>query len=148
MRTVIALSHSGGKGKTGTLRELASLLLEEYPNHTAIFPKPIVIPLSGDFRLIIEINGKIIGIESQGDPKTDLKNRLIELADNFKCDIIFCTSRTRGETVHSVDHLFHTREFKTIWTSTYQIEGEENQLLVNKLKAKHLIELIQKLSLI
>ena len=146
MKTIIAIWNIADKGKTATIREFAKLLITTYPNYRLIFPIPIVIPTTGDFRLIIEINGKIIGIESQGDPKTNLKNRLLELSDNFNCDIILCSTRTKGDTIEAVDNLFNNRGFQTIWTSTYQMATNHN--LVNQAKAKHLLDLLQLLNLI
>lgn len=148
MRTVIAIWNSADKGKTETLRELAKLFICNFPNINPIHPIPFFVPNEGDFRCIFEINGKIIGIESQGDPKTNLENRLIEIVDLYNCTTIFCTSRTRGETVRAVDNLFYTKKFRTIWTSTYQIEGKDNQTLANKSKAKHLLDLIENLEII
>ncbi len=148
MKTVLAILHSGDKGKTETLREFANLLIYTYPSFRPIFPIPTTVSATGDFRLVVEINGKIIGIESQGDPKTNLQNRLIDLADTFHCEIILCSSRTRGDTVSAVDNLSHTRGFQTIWTSTYQIANTANHNIVNRLKAKHLLDLLQGLTLI
>jgi len=148
MKTVLAIWHSGDKGKTETLREFANLLISTYPTFRPIYPIPTAVSATDDFRLVVEINGIIIGIESQGDPNTNLQNRLIDLADNFHCEIILCCSRTRGETVIAVDNLFHTRSFQTIWTSTYQIADKANHNLVNRLKAKHLLDLLQGLTLI
>jgi hypothetical protein len=148
MKTILSIWNSGNKGKTETLREFANLLLLTYPRRRIIFSADSIVPDTGDFRLVVEINGKIIGIESQGDPKTELQNRLIELADVFKCKLILCSTRTRGETVAAVDHLFDTRNFQTLWTSTYQIANARQHDLVNELKAKHLLDLLQSLSLI
>ena len=148
MKTILSIWHIGDKGKTETLRELGNLLLLTYPSFRPIFPTVEVVPATGDFRLVIEVNGKIIGVESQGDPNTNLHNRLIDLADKFKCEIIICSSRTRGDTVLAVDNLYHTRNFQTIWTSTYQIGDNTKHTLVNQLKAKHILDLIQSLGLI
>lgn len=145
-RTILSIWNRGSKGKTATLREFGILLLRTYPIHTPIIP--VSIPLDRDFRLVVEINGIIIGVESQGDPNTGLRERLLDLCDNYNCDIIVCASRTRGETVHAVDNLFHTRDFQTIWTSTYQIANEEQHELVNRLKSEHILELLQSLNLI
>jgi hypothetical protein len=65
MKSILAIWHVAQKGKTATLRELANLLLVSYPTHIPIFPIPILIPAAGDFRLVVEINEKMIGIESQ-----------------------------------------------------------------------------------
>jgi len=117
-----------------------------YPTFRAISPIPALVHPTHDFRLIIEIKGKIIGIESQGDPKTNLKGRLEELVTKYNCDLIFCTSRTRGETVWAVENVVNAFGYDPIWTSTYQTTGSHS--LVNDLKAKHIIDLVQNLSLI
>jgi len=146
MKTVIAIWHSANKGKTETLRNLANLLIATYPTYRLVFQNPSPLPARGDFRLVVQIKGKIIGIESQGDPGTNLENRLMDLANNSKCDIIFCTTRTKGETVDAVHYLASKKGFQTIWTSTYQIDA--NQKLVNQIKAEHLLNLIRQLKLI
>lgn len=144
MKLIIALWHTENRGKTSTLRELANLILREYENiFIPIFPIPVFIPTEGDLRLIIEVNGKIIGIDSEGDPYTDLNSRLIELTDTYNCDIIFCCTRTKGETVNAVENLWKKREFNVIWTSTYQTE--DNHDFFNRTKALHLLDLVQSL---
>lgn len=148
MSTVLAIWHTGGKGKTQSIREFANLLLTTYSSYTPIYPLPTIVPTSGDFRLVVEINGIVVGIESQGDPHTNLQNRLLDLVDNYKCELIICSCRTRGETVNAVDNLHHNRGFQTIWTSTYQIAGTLQQAIVNSSKAKHILDLIQTLGLI
>jgi hypothetical protein len=147
-RTIIAVWHTADMGKTETLRAFANLLLNTFPLIESIRPVPAFVPPSGDFILVVRINGVVIGITSQGDPGTDLENRLINLADNRECDIILCSTRTRGETVTAVDRVARSRNYRTIWTSTYQIEGRDNQPIVNNLKAAHLLDLIQTLGLL
>lgn len=155
-QTIIALSHSGNKGKTETLRKLAELLLDSkdfdkvevlynsYKNDYQIEPK-------WDFRIIFKIYiGKmtfIVVIETQGDPKTNLQERLIQIQDAFHPDIIYCSTRTRGETVWAVDHLWKNFNYETIWTTTYQIVGEKRQAVVNDLKAHQLLQLARSLEL-
>lgn len=146
-KTILAVWNAGSKGKTETLREFANRLIATYP-HTPIFPIPLIIPVNIDFRLVVEIGGIIVGVESQGDPNTNLEMRLLELTDVFNCDIILCTTRTRGETVHAVDNVADSRGYQTIWTSTYQIENAGVHNLVNNLKGQHILELLQRLSLI
>ena len=146
MKTILAIWNSGGKGKTGTVREIAQNLMRIHPTFRPIYPKPATVHPKYDFRLIIEINGKIIGLESQGDPNTNLQDRLEELVNEYNCDIIYCTTRTRGETVKAVHNVASNYGYEKIWTSTY--ETTANHLLVNDLKAKHIIELTQKLGLI
>lgn len=148
LKTILAVWNSGEKGKTESLRQLANVLLSTYPDYKPIFPIPVIVPTLHDFRLIVEIDGVVIGIESQGDPKTNLQNRLIDLVTQFNCDIIFCTCRTRGETVAAVENIHNTYGFQTIWTSTYQIADRRQHASVNQLKGKHILELVQNLGLI
>lgn len=147
--TIIAIWHTADMGKTETIRAFANLLINNFQDDlVSIRPDPAFVPPSGDFILVVRINGVVIGITSEGDPGTGLENRLINLADNRECDIILCATRTRGETVTAVDQVASTRNYRTIWTSTYQIEGEDDQQLVNNLKAEHLLDLIQRLGLL
>ncbi|TDE43193.1 hypothetical protein E0I26_11305 [Flavobacterium rhamnosiphilum] len=97
-------------------------------------------------QLILEISGKVIALESQGDPKTNLVQRLDDIVVKYKPDLIICSTRTRGETVHAVDNTANKYGFDTIWTSTYQIA--HSQSLVNSIKSEHLLDLIVKLGLI
>jgi len=148
MNTIITVWNSGDKGKSETLRELANLVLTNYPSYKSIFPKVAAPIVSGDFRLVLEINGIIVGIESEGDPKTNLEKRLFELVDKFNCSLIFCSTRTKGETVWAVENLANAKGFQKIWTSTYQIKDKNTHKQVNKLKAKHILELTQDLNLL
>ena len=144
-KAIIAIWHIANKGKTETLREVANLMLQSYPNHVPIFPIPFTVPQSGDFRLVMSINGKVVAIESQGDPHTDLNGRLLELANNFRAELIFCYENQRRYSSRS-QNLRMTQGFETIWTSTYQTDMSHS--LVNRMKAKHIIELACGLSLL
>jgi hypothetical protein len=148
MKTIVAIWNAGNRGKSQTLREFAIFLLINYPGHREIYPIPKSVPLTGDFRLVVDINGIIVGIESQGDPGTGLEKRLFELADKFKCDLILCSTRTKGETVYAVENLESTKGFQIIWTSTYQIVDENQQNIVNQIKAKHILDLLKNLKLL
>lgn len=144
-KTIVAVWNSSNKGKTETLRQFAIQLLQTYPNHILIAGNA-TIPLKGDFRLVVEINGIIVGIESQGDPGTNLQTRLIRLVTQYNCDIILCTTRTRGDTVHAVEHIHNNYGYESIWTSTYQISNKSLFANANATKARHLIDLLQNLN--
>jgi hypothetical protein len=148
MKTVLAIWHLGDKGKTETIRAFANHLLSTYSTFRPVLPIPAFIPIKGDFRLVVEIDGKIVGIESQGDPTTNLKARLQDLADSFNCEIIICSSRTKGDTIRAINNLRDTRGYQIIWTSTYEIVNKGYHNFVNQLNGKQLLELLQGLSLI
>ena len=122
-------------------------MLTSYPAYTVVRGS-VVIPTVGDFDLIVDINGKKIGIESMGDPNTNLQERLLELVDKHNCDVIICSTRTKGETVYAVDYLYNNRNFETIWTSTYRIASSASQIIANKIKGKNILTLLQALSVI
>jgi len=145
MNTIISIWNSGSKGKSTTILNLANLLLSILPNRVIYCSKNIH-ALTTDFRLIIEINHKTIALESQGDPKTNLEKRLDDIVTKYKPDLIICSTRTRGETVHAVENIANKYFFDIIWTSTYQITYSHN--IANIAKADHLLDLIKKLGLI
>lgn len=146
MKTILAIWNSGQKGKSETVRSLANLLINNYPKNRIVFSDPTNINSNTDFRLIIEINGKVIGLESQGDPNTGLQKRLEDLAEKHKCDLIFCTARTRGETIHAINNVAKSNHYDIIWTSTYQSGG--NHGIMNNIKAEHLLDLVRQLNII
>jgi len=143
----LAVWHSENKGKTESVRQFAIELLRAYPGFTPIIPIPSVIPAVNDFRLIVGINSKIVGIESLGDPKTELRRRLEELAITHNCDLIICTCRTRGETVAAVNNL-RSHGYEIIWTSTYDLNGSAQQTTANATKGRHILNLVQSLTII
>lgn len=149
-KTIVALYQAGGKGKSETIREFAKELLVAYPAYKPVWPigSAFKVPVSTDFRMVVSIGGKIIGVESKGDPNTDLDKRLLELSDKFACDVIICATRTKGDTVHAVDFLCSTRGYQTIWTSPYQIANPTSHSFVNNLKAKQILAMLHGLGIV
>lgn len=143
MKTILAIWNSGEKGKSSSILELAKVMLAKLPkNYSPIFSSKDVSNLSIDFRLIIEINGKIVALESQGDPGTELEKRLNEIVKKYKPDLIICSTRTKGETIWAVNNVAEKHSYDKIWTSTY--ETSNNHLRMNQLKGEHLFDLILK----
>jgi len=145
MKTILAVKNPGRKGKSSTILELANLM-QTFPGCEIIFSSKTTISLTIDFRLIIKIKDKIIAFESQGDPGTHLEARLENIVKQYSPDIIFCTCRTRGETVAAISNIAHSYTYDIIWTSTYEATHSHN--IANRLKAEHLQDLVVKLGLI
>ncbi|SDT37262.1 hypothetical protein SAMN05216490_3252 [Mucilaginibacter mallensis] len=145
MKTIVAIWNKAGKGKTDTIKEFTKLLLESFPSELPINTKTI--KSKGDFCMIVEINGKKIGIESKGDPGTGLYERLSNLISH-NCDLIICSTRTSGETANSVIDLGKTNHYQIIWSSTYEIEDTTQHSKMNYLKGKHLLDLILSLNIL
>jgi hypothetical protein len=148
MKAILVVWNKAGKGKTESIREFVKLLLNTYPGFTAIYPTLIKIDPKGDFLIVVKVNGKVIGIVSQGDPGTGLGDKLLKLVKVNNCDIIICSTRTSGETVNSVLDVARKNKYEVIWTSTYEIEGQIQQTFVNNLKGKHMLDLLQSLGII
>lgn len=83
-----------------------------------------------------------IGIESKGDPNTQLKERLFELKESG-CNIIICATRTKGDTVQAVRDLYS--DYRVVWLSNYSTYNADNEWLemLNNLQAQHLLELFE-----
>jgi hypothetical protein len=143
MKTIIALWHFADRGKTSTLIELKNLLLAEINKDEDIQVNEIS-NNGKDITLIVKLYGKIIGIESQGDPNTYLKTRLEDLLVKNQIDYLFCATRTKGTTVEDVLH-FKSEDVSIVWDSTYQTYDENKFDFFNKLKAKHLFDLFKSL---
>jgi|ERR1035437_6533829 GTPase SAR1 family protein len=116
-KQVLGLYGTANAGKSTTLRKLYELLTKAYPAAHI----EIIHPVRVDFTVIIEIDGVLIGIESQGDPGSRLAES-IELFKKRGCVIIVCTTRTRGSTVVIVEAL--QPEFTITWH--HKIAGEDD----------------------
>jgi hypothetical protein len=143
MKTILAIRNSSEKGKSSSILELAKVMLAKLPkNYTPIFSSKDINNLSIDFRLVLEINGKIVALESQGDPRTELEKRLNDIVKKYNPDLIICSTRTKGETIWAVNNVAEKYSYDKIWTSTY--ETSNNHQLINQLKGEHLFDLILK----
>ena len=146
-KTILVVRASGGRGKTNTLRAAANYLLSSNRNYTLIDGSASGVPPKGDFRIVVRINQKIVAVESQGDPHTQLRDRLEELVQKFKADIILCSTRTKGDTVDAVNAIKNNFGFEIITTSTYQVSRHQ-QDIANTLKGRHIINLLQDLDIL
>lgn len=145
MNTILAVKGGAGQGKTNSVRAFANLVLFTFPNLVPVHPVPAVVPATGDFRLVVEINGVRLGVESQGDPNTGLATRLLDLVTNLRCTVIICTCRTRGDTEQAIVQLAINHAFQNIWTAPYWIRDRMLHPVVNEVKGRHILDLLQTL---
>ena len=148
MNTIVGVWNNENRGKTETLRALANIIDTTFPNSIIFCSAENGIPIKGDFRIVFKIIDAYLGIETGGDPGINLLDNLYQLADVFHCSIIICATRTNGNNTEAVDVFANTRDFQTIWTSTYQTPDPNNHERLNLLKANHIWDLIQRLDLI
>ena len=150
-KTLLVVWNAANRGKTETLKKFVELILEQY------FSKVSTLSYNkaannNDFEMLLTIDDNKIGIVSEGDPGTGLKKKLNKL-DEDNCNIIICTSRTRGGTVDDVENLSKTKKYKILWSETYQEDGamKHNDEVINDtnlFKAKHLLLRLQNENLI
>lgn len=132
MAHIFALQGAGSCGKSSTLIELLSCIKGKYP--TAMVQSSH--GGTRDIKTIISpINGWIIGIESQGDPRSRLLQSLTDFA-NAKCDIIFCACRTSGMTVQWINAMQPQYNVQFI----QQRRTQTGQQAANTAMANHLMQ--------
>ncbi len=90
---LIALRGVGNSGKTQTLRQLYNHLQSKKYNIEQVFFDNLRLDGKGDFGVLIQINGVMVGLTSIGDTYYDVSKNLIRFADN-KAAICICACRT------------------------------------------------------
>jgi hypothetical protein len=142
-KVILANWGHAQQGKSDTLKRVAQKILTQFKNAVA---NPTTVNFNTDITLIITINNVTIGIESVGDPNSRLPESLTYFADK-KCNIILCSTRTSGETVHIVNKIADAHQYDVIWVTNYRSENKNHQEL-NDLSANHIVDLIQRLMLV
>ncbi len=110
MKKIYALKGIAETGKSETIKTFYNKLKAKHTNleisdrYTPIY--------GGDISVVVEINGKIIAIESQGDPNSRILDSLPKFVA-IPADIIICATRTRGATVDVVKQ--QQENYEIIW---------------------------------
>ena len=99
-----------------------------------------VIHDDGDITATIEVNGTVVGIESQGDPNSRMFKTLPELVVRG-CEIIVCACRTSGATKKIVSSL-KKEGFDIIWTSNPHNKNLSKEL--NSMWANLVVDIIER----
>lgn len=94
---IVAVAGVYDCGKTTTLRMVRDKLINDLGGKIAGGFNG-----GGDIKLVIDIKGFKIGIETQGDPGGRLKASLEEFA-SIHCEIIICACRSYGKTKKTVE---------------------------------------------
>ena len=137
MKVLYVLQGAGEKGKSSTLNILIDELVKKYPNATK---RILEQDISCDQKVIFDnLNGHIIGIETQGDPNSRLPESLNDF-EKAQCDIIFCACRTRGSTVDTIQNFVtHYSYTVKIIKQTYEKNGCKFTLSVFCLQGQPLV---------
>lgn len=143
MSAIILVSNSAKKGKSSTLVELVEVFKTKYEDLEILYSNKH--KNSIDFTIIIKVKGSIVAFETQDSHNAQLENRIETIIQNYNPEIIFCTSKTKGETHQAVYRIADKYSYNCIKTSTYQVK--DNFELANKIMAKHLFYLLIQLEL-
>src|ERR1700749_2291321 len=138
MKTIVAIWGPANQGKSSTVKLICKEILTQFPNATTV---PLIIDYSIDIKVIITLNGKTIGIESQGDPSSRIFRSLDEFG-KLSCDIIICSTRSSGATVEAVSQMHEKFGYDRIWATNYRTK-DFNKDLLNQTSADQIIELIK-----
>ena len=137
-KLVIANTGTGNRGKSTSIKEVYKLVTTRYPENIRII-HPLV---SGDVKAIVEVQGVLVGIESQGDPKS----RIFDSLEDFHaagCGIIVIACRTHGDTFNAVDGM-HQCGYQVIWTANDKNWDEDSVVdYLNSKYAEHVVRLIE-----
>ncbi|WP_310556801.1 hypothetical protein [Flavobacterium sp.] len=133
MKNIIALFGVSSIGKSETIKLLYAKLINEFKDFSFLNDFNQITNDKGDIRVIIVINGKIIGIESQGDPNSRIFNSL-PLFVKLNCDTIICATRTRGSSTQAVEKL--STDYEIEWVkknpseNNFRIENDKDASLI------------------
>lgn len=135
-KTAIAIWGHSEQGKSSSIWEIVKAIPRHFPG--AVIDKRIN---GQDIQVIIQAGKVRIGVESQGDPGGRLQ-RSLDLFVLENCDIIICATRTRGDTVTSVEGLFPA--YEVVWASNY-FSREKNIDQSNRIFSNHIILLLEEI---
>ena len=97
MKTIIALKGRANSGKSSTVKKTYQILQDLYPNALCNVLKD-----GADIKIIMTINGIKVGIESQGDPDSRLKESLQDFSKAQKENLSWVINRAAEAALHFV----------------------------------------------
>lgn len=137
MKAIICMQGKANIGKTHTLRKV----YEKLNSHE----KTILEQPNDDIYATIKMGDFLIGIATQGDPMSGLKERLNELMHK-SCDIIVCASRSKGYTVEDVENSALQNGYSLIWSSPFVTEDKTLHETCQDYMAQSIINLINSIA--
>ena len=139
MNRIYVLWGRQGVGKTRTLNLIAREIERQFG---VTSDPPLDVLLTRDIQVVITIGGLRIGITSAGDPGTNVAGRLNDLI-NRGCAIIFCSTRTKGETVTDVEGVEQAHNYRATWVTNYQTGFPNEEGVLNQRSAIDLVQLMR-----
>ncbi len=131
---VIANSGKENQGKSSSIKEVFNQLSVAYSSNILIN--------DGDIKATIDINGVLIGIESQGDPYSRMQQSMDDFV-SMGCQIIVVACRTKWGTYNKIIDLNTSHGYDIIWASNDKTVISQNHMdILNDRYAKRVIQLI------
>ena len=142
-KILIVLSNVANQGKTQSVIKFANLLLNSdttpihYDDNAG---NNFKYPVDKEFGIVVDINGKIVGIHSAGDYKKEISKEF-DIFKKENCEIIICTSRYEGETVDAIEKFADDNDFEIIWTYTNTSYNDAMHEKLNECTAQNLLSI-------
>ena len=133
MEKIVFANYGAGKqGKSSSVKEVYNLLNSKY--------KAKLLIGGADVKATVQINGVLVGIESQGDPYS----RMFQSMDDFVkmgCEIIVCACRSSGSTRRKVESLANMG-YQVVWTRNDRTDISTLHPYLNMAFARRIEDLI------
>lgn len=139
-KLVIANRGSGNIGKSSSVKAVFQLLKDK--GH-----KLLIEEWQGeDIKAIFEIEGVKVGVESQGDPDSQMEPTMEAFVD-AGCEIIVTACRTKSHTFEKVwKYLGKENDYDVLWLAHYVYQApnaNETRALLNARYAQQVYKLIE-----
>ena len=122
MAMVIALWGKERRGKNQTLNLVIHKLINSF--HATLIDGIPPSDIKADSHVVLEYNGKKIGIITNGDDGKILEKGFCLLPND--CDIYICASRTKGGSCDYI--LTHFPQNKILWEEKWAVTGESTSM--------------------
>lgn len=96
MTDIVTLPGKHNCGKSETLRLVLKELRRKY--NTPLLPQVVFREDRVDFKIVLEINGELIGLESQRDPNSRILRNLEDFSI-INCHTIICATRAQASLI-------------------------------------------------
>lgn len=129
MKTIVAISSTGRRGKTSSIVELAkNIPWEETPEYYDYDGNLIDKPAGGWVLCRGKYRGKMVGLSSEGDTWGFVNSGLRILTEEFNKDInvIVAACRTRGSSPGGIRQAAWEHRYEMVWTSHYRGTTPDN----------------------
>ncbi len=138
MKELIVLTGVANVGKSMTLNRVLELLREKFPSMKEI---AVLRRTRIEIRVVVEIDGIRVGIDSRGDRPEHVKDALDVLLRQ-RCSIIVCASHTRGGTIDEVRQFSEIHRYSLFEVAKTAAATEALHTKANNAYAKDIVSRI------